>query len=143
MSGDDLNGLTALPFIDQARVIGERMGGTEHLAAAIAQECRSPVFSVSHALLASLPIREVVTSNYDVLFEEASKTCVSKVATLPYEPSTASDRWVLKLHGCINHTQDIVLTREQYLRYDAMRAALGGIVQAMLITKQMVFVGFS
>ncbi len=70
MSGDDLNGLAALPFIDQARVIGERMGGTEHLAAAIAQECRSPVFSVSHALLASLPIKEVVTSNYDVLFEE-------------------------------------------------------------------------
>lgn len=143
MTGDDLLGLNALPFIDQARIIGERMGGNDVLAEAIAKECRSPVFSLSHALLASLPIRNAVTSNYDILFEEASKTCVKKLATLPYEPSTASDRWVLKLHGCINHPQDIVLTREQYLRYDAMRAALGGIVQAMLITKQMLFVGFS
>jgi hypothetical protein len=36
-----------------------------------------------------------------------------------------------------------VLTREDYLRYAERRAALSGIVQALLITKHMLFVGFS
>jgi hypothetical protein len=40
-------------------------------------------------------------------------------------------------------TQDIVLTREDYLRYSEHRAALTGIVQALLITRHMLFVGFS
>ena len=36
-----------------------------------------------------------------------------------------------------------VLTRGDYLRYADRRAALAGIVQALLITREMLFVGFS
>jgi hypothetical protein len=50
---------------------------------------------------------------------------------------------LLKMHGCVNNPDDIVLTREDYLRYADRRAALSGIVQAMLITRHMLFVGFS
>jgi hypothetical protein len=53
------------------------------------------------------------------------------------------DRWVLKLHGCVSHPEDIVLTREDQLDYDGRRAALAGLAQAMLITRHMLFVGFS
>ncbi len=62
---------------------------------------------------------------------------------LPYEPSSGSKRWLLKMHGCVEHPEDIVLSRRHYLRYEERRAALTGIVQAMLITKHMLFVGFS
>ena len=61
---------------------------------------------------------------------------------LPYERAAGVDRWVLKLHGCIARPDDIVLTRSDYLRYGARRAALSGIVQALLITRHMLFVGF-
>ncbi len=36
-----------------------------------------------------------------------------------------------------------MLTREDYLRYADRRAALSGIVQALLITRHMLFIGFS
>lgn len=52
-------------------------------------------------------------------------------------------RWLLKLHGCVTHPDDIVLSREDYIRYEQGRAALAGIVQALLITRHMLFVGFS
>jgi hypothetical protein len=31
------------------------------------------------------------------------------------------------MHGCINHKEDIVLTREDYHHYNTRRAALAGI----------------
>lgn len=43
----------------------------------------------------------------------------------------------------MNHVSDIVLTREDYLRYSNSKAALAGIVQSLLITKHFLFVGFS
>jgi len=47
------------------------------------------------------------------------------------------------MHGCVSHPEDVVLTRQHYLRYEDRNAALAGIVQALLITKHMLFVGFS
>jgi len=35
-----------------------------------------------------------------------------------------------------------LVTRQDYLRYDEQRGALSGIVQALLITRHMLFVGF-
>jgi hypothetical protein len=47
------------------------------------------------------------------------------------------------MHGCISRPDDIVLTRDDYLRYGERRAALAGIVQALLVTRHILFVGFS
>jgi hypothetical protein len=47
------------------------------------------------------------------------------------------------MHGCVHRPGDIVITREDYIRYAERRAALAGIVQALLITKHLLFVGFS
>lgn len=63
--------------------------------------------------------------------------------TWEYGQAGADRRWLLKLHGCVTHPEDIVLSREDYLRYDAGRAALAGLVQGLLITRHMLFVGFS
>jgi SIR2-like protein len=99
--------------------------------------------SLAHALLASLPLNAAVTTNYDVLFETACHAAGSNPAVLPYESPRDADRWLLKLHGCVNHPEDIVLTRQDYLRYGDRRSALQGIVQALLVTHHMLFVGFS
>jgi hypothetical protein len=45
--------------------------------------------------------------------------------------------------GSVDHPDDIVLTREDFMRYSDTRGALAAIVQAMLITHHMLFVGFS
>jgi len=98
---------------------------------------------LGHCLLAGLPCTESVTTNYDELFERACADIGRPAAVLPYAPATQATRWLLKMHGCVSHADDIVLTRKNYLRYAERNAALAGIVQAMLITKHMLFLGFS
>lgn len=91
----------------------------------------------------------VVTTNYDDLFETACQGAQVPFNVLPYQPgwasavddpatsssgggggggassvatrSRASKRWILKLHGCVHHPQDIVLTRTQMNEYSDRR----------------------
>jgi hypothetical protein len=79
-------------------------------------------------------VQENVTLNYDALFERAGEAAGRPIGVLPYEP--AEKRWLLKLHGCIapDRRRDIVLTRRDYLNVSQHRAALTGLVQALLVT---------
>lgn len=100
---------------------------------------------MAHALLAALPVNEVVTTNYDELFELAARVDTGRGARdvlLPGRRARGS-RWFLKMHGCVTEPASIVLTRTDYLRYAEERGALMGIVQALLMTRHMLFVGFS
>ncbi|HIB65858.1 MAG TPA: hypothetical protein EYO33_12300 [Phycisphaerales bacterium] len=99
--------------------------------------------SLLHGLLACLPASEIITQNYDRLFEVAAEGAGEPVATLPYTPGDVHNRWLLKMHGCVSVPEDIVIRREDYLRYSERRAALAGIVQATMLTRHMLFVGFS
>lgn len=131
--------------LDRAEYVGQRLrGGGRHLGAEVASVLGSyDKVGLAHCLLAGLPCKETVTTNYDTLFETACADMKQQVAVLPYAPATRAQRWLLKMHGCVEHAQDIVLTRQNYLRYAERNAALAGIVQAMLITKHMLFLGFS
>jgi hypothetical protein len=129
---------------DRARIVEMRLlEQGENLGARVCALVAAERYALAHSLLAALPVAEVVTLNYDRLFEYASEDADRQVAVLPYQPSMETDRWLLKMHGCVRHPRDIVLTREDYLRYADRRAALAGIVQALLITRHMLFVGFS
>lgn len=97
---------------------------------------------LAHTLLATLPVTESATTNYDSLFEDARRAIGRSLAVLPYE-RTGDGGWLLKMHGSVTHPDDIVLTSDDYLSYGERRAALKGIVQALLITRRMLFVGFS
>lgn len=55
----------------------------------------------------------------------------------------ASSKWLLKMHGCVTKPEEIVLTKSHYIRYAERYAALAGIVQASLLTRHLLFVGFS
>jgi hypothetical protein len=143
--------LSELPVLDQARIIGDRLHqrtaqegeAVRTLSQAILKHVVANRFSLTHAFLANLDITESVTTNYDTLFEDASEAAGHKTAVLPYGSASGTDRWLLKMHGCVNFPEDIVLTREDFMRYAYRRGALAGIVQALLITRHMLFVGFS
>ena len=100
-------------------------------------------YSLVHGLMAGLPHREAVTPNYDGLFERASDAAGEPVSVLPYEPKKKGLRWLLKMHGDVKYSGDIVLTREDFLRYRNQRGALAGVVQALLLTRHLLVVGFS
>lgn len=143
LSDELVERLEELPPGDRARVI-ESKASAETVRGLIAESLAwSAPYSLTHALLAGLPVSEFVTTNYDQLFEQAAKDAGRPVAVLPYRSAENEGRWLLKLHGDVDAPQDVVITRDDYLGYTAGRGALAGIVQALLITRQMVFVGFS
>ena len=117
--------------------------GDEPLASLVVGELSSRRYSITHGLLAGLPVQAVVTTNYDALFETAWRAADKQFNVLPYETQPPSDRFILKLHGDLSQPRDIVLTRSQMLDSREQRKALSGIVQTMLLTKHLLFVGFS
>jgi hypothetical protein len=95
--------LAQFPMPDQARYVERHLSGGESLARAVAALIKTPRASLSHTLLAGLPVREVVTTNNDELFEVASPSAEWEIAQPPYEPDPAKPRWILKLHGTVAH----------------------------------------
>ncbi|HTY72601.1 MAG TPA: SIR2 family protein [Actinomycetes bacterium] len=136
--------LRELSALDKAAII-ERRIGRQALVDAIARAVGVDSYALGHALLANLPIGEAATLNYDELFETAAHDAGRRLAVLPYErPGPGYDGWLLKMHGCVrpDRREDIVLTRADYLTVGQHRAALTGLLQAMLVTRHMLFVGF-
>jgi hypothetical protein len=116
---------------DLGAAIREIVGGRRHHA-------------LPHALLAALPVREAITTNYDQLFDDAwALADPDGLSILPGKHSPDARRWLVKMHGCLSETDRIVLTRASYTRYDDRLPALAGLVQAFLVTRHVLFVGFS
>ncbi|MFO0851836.1 MAG: SIR2 family protein [Gemmataceae bacterium] len=132
--------------LDQATVVERRLaarGGT--LGRAVA-DVLAPHrhYALAHALLAALPVREAITTNYDRLFEAAwGATDPGGLAVLPGPARPHPRRWLLKMHGCVSDPDRVVLSRASYTRYDERLPALGGLVQALLVTRHVLFAGFS
>jgi len=147
LTGEDRAALRSKAFgpLDQARIVANRLrAGAGTIGTLIADHFKPfRHHSMVHALLAGLPVNEVATMNYDTLFEQASEAAGRPVRVLPNGRDRDADRWLLKMHGSVDAPDDIVLTRDDYVRYHATKQALAGIVQAMLMTRRMLFVGFS
>lgn len=127
---------------DAASILDRRLKGElrREVARIIGEEKR---YSLAHGLLASLPTCEAVTTNYDTLFEAAAQAGGRRLAILPDAPVDADGRWLLKLHGSVERPQSIVITRSDYLNMPRQYGALMGLVQAMLLMRHMLFVGYS
>lgn len=99
-------------------------------------------YGLAPALLASLPVNEAITLNYDELFEIATADTGRTCSVIPAQDARQSDRWLLKMHGSVENPESIVLTREDYLSFDRNSRALSALVQANLMTRTLLFVGF-
>jgi hypothetical protein len=130
--------LAELDLRDQAALLSD-MG--EPFAAAVKAELSTSTYSLTHGLLASLPVREFVTTNFDTLLETAAKTPGNELSVVPGSPVSASSRILVKLHGTLG--RDLVLTRSEYRDVKSRHGALFGLLQAYMITKHMLFVGYS
>ena len=127
---------------DQAQVIEMRSQKLGESVSELIGKHTTP--ALSHALLASFDCREAVTTNYDRLYETAVRATGSGVASvLPWESIGPEGRWVLKMHGDVENTNSIVLTRSDFVRYDTLARPAGALLQAMLLTKHVLIVGAS
>lgn len=136
----DLEGLSA---IDQAELIEK--GTPEGFSRRVARLAKkAPRPSLLHALLAGLDAHQVVTTNYDRLYERAVRATGKKVASvMPWTAPLGADRWILKLHGDTEHPDMIVLTRRHMVRYDASNRPSAALLQSLFLTKHLLVVGAS
>lgn len=128
--------------LDQAQLLERRVPDLGRYVAEIAGEATRP--SLAHALLAGLSCREAVTTNYDRLYEEALVASGREdVRVLPHDPAVGARAWVLKLHGDVADPGSIVLTRRDFVRFDARTRPAGALLQTLLMTRHLLFVGAS
>jgi SIR2-like domain len=110
---------------------------------------RTPsVFSLAHALIKELPLRAILTTNFDDLIER----------TLAQEPErrhkvivtdddlaylSAEELAVVKVNGDVSHPNGLVLTRRDFESYSTDRPALTDFIRSLLSTSTMLFIGTS
>lgn len=146
MDEGQIERLKTFDFRDQAEILNSWPGGEKSdLNAKVAELLGAQErYSLAHGLLASLPVSESITTNFDMLFEAACRAWDGgRISVLPYEPAEAGSPWLLKLHGSVHAKDSITLTRADYRNLAERYGALLGLVQAMLFTRHMLFVGYS
>ena len=146
LSDSERESLKHRGHLDQAsivRSIYEERAGRESptFNQAIAKLVELKRYGLAPALLASLGSREAITLNYDELFEFASADAGVPRSVIP-DGGGEHDDWLLKLHGSVTNPDSIVLTRDDYLGFNASRNALSALVKATLMTHHLLFVGF-
>ena len=141
---EDREALLRLNPLEAASVLEGAAGGDVPLKALTARIVGAAKrHSLQHALLAGLPFKGCVTTNYDDLLERAVRHAGDDLAVLPAEVGTVVDRWLLKLHGDVHSPASIVLTRADYTRFSSQNAANEGVLQGLLLTQHVLFCGFS
>lgn len=130
---------------DQATLVDHALEGShDRLKAKVAKKLdKFERYSLAHGLLASLPSKEAVTTNFDCLFEWASRLGDRGISVLPDNPRDTDGHWLLKLHGSVDVPEKMILTRADYLSMTRQYGALMGLVQGLLLMRRMVFVGYS
>lgn len=133
--------------LDKAELLQRRLGGSEALKdhiAAFFKDTKTP--GMSHLQLAALQCGEVITTNYDSLFETAVNSMRpddDSMTVLPFEQKKPFRDWILKMHGDIRHPGKVVLSRSDFVGYSAAAGPVGAIVQALMLTRHLLVVGTS
>jgi hypothetical protein len=100
--------------------------------------------AIGHALLASLRVTQMVTTNYDRCMEFALKVPQQRnFRVLIRQQVDGGEPWLLKLNGDIRQPESIILSRRDLDRESEERPVLEGVVQTLLLTSHLLFVGYS
>lgn len=127
---------------DAATEIKAKLGDRYH--GLLSELLDAPRHAIGHALLASLRVQKMVTTNFDACLELALDSVTSReYRVLARELADGSLPWLLKLNGDIRVPKSIVLTRDDFGRHEAESQALRGVVQGLLLTSHLLFVGYS
>jgi len=122
----------------------ERSIGKDAFHQLLSEQLQRGEYALGHALVASLRVKEVITTNFDDLYEQAAAVTFRErpLRTLPWERAEPDLPWLLKMHGGIGRGH-VIFSSEDYETYDEVWRPLVSIVQALLITRHMLFVGYS
>jgi len=99
-----------------------------------------------HNDLLELPWTEVLTTNWDTLLEKASEKTLERFYNVVYRQedlSSAHSPRIVKLHGTVNLTKELVFTQEDYRKYPQKHAAYVNFARQVFIENELCLIGFS
>jgi hypothetical protein len=110
------------------------------------REKRNLISSINHRMIMQLPFRAIITTNYDRLLEQASTAeKISSVFTRshPYLPKrVVESKWfLLKVHGCVDTPEDIILSRDDY-RKALFSEPLHEVLDSLFKTNEKFWIGY-
>lgn len=110
----------------------------------VAKRLTTRKHALGHALLLDLRTPSLVTTNYDPCLENAADVIHQdpSLRVIARQLAVGGSPWLLKLHGDVAHPKTIVLTRAQYNALKDEYPALRGVVQTLMLTSHLLFVGF-
>ncbi|MBD0986512.1 SIR2 family protein [Klebsiella michiganensis] len=99
-----------------------------------------------HYSLMELPWSEILTTNWDSLLERTSAEVHSPVYSIVSKPedlSNAKTPRIVKLHGTIDITKELIFTQEDYRKYPQSYAAYVNFARQVFIENELCLLGFS
>ncbi|RMX05960.1 SIR2 family protein [Corticibacter populi] len=99
-----------------------------------------------HKSLLELPWSEILTTNWDTLLERASANVhqpIYSVVSKQEDLSSARSPRIVKLHGTIDITKELVFTQEDYRKYPQQYAAFVNFSRQVFIENELCLLGFS
>ena len=99
---------------------------------------------LSHFLLADLRCEQVVTTNFDLLYELSARAGGDRsTRVLPWDSADDRGPWILKMHGDIDHPKTIILSRSDFIKYGSSHGPAGAVLQSLLLSRHLLVVGAS
>ena len=101
----------------------------------------------THQLIATLPFKRIITTNWDILLEEAlrqaHKSCcmVARDSTLPYGDD--EEVLLIKLHGSADQADTVIITDDDYYDVFAHLPQVANLVQSFFAANTILFLGYS
>lgn len=96
--------------------------------------------------LLTLPWSEVLTTNWDTLLERASTDIhhpIYNIVAKQEDLASARSPRIVKLHGTVNITEDLIFTQEDYRKYPIRHAAFVNFARQVFIENEFCLLGFS
>lgn len=102
----------------------------------------------THKSFAELPFKIVCTTNFDFLLEDSYQACCRQYKPVLDESqlSLSSDdktTLILKIHGDLNHPNELVATEEDYDLFVEKKPLFSTYLSYLLIVKTPLFIGYS
>lgn len=138
------------PWGDPLRIAEEYSSyfGKQALRDLIEKTVNDPAWIPSdlYGSLLKLPWAEVLTTNWDTLLERAASDIYKPIYSIVNKPedlSSSRSPRIVKLHGTVQISHNLIFTQEDYRQYPKTHAAFVNLARQIFIENEFCLLGFS